>query len=126
MGLRVNQRLDRIMTHNEFNHLLSNIKALSRGQMRQLRQEIDSELSRPVQPKKPPARTAARKAKRSGLSRPPNELLPIDDPRRAMMKNGLILSLPDPTLDIDDDDPADAQVVINGEPLSETILRERR
>ena len=115
-----------IMTHNEFNHLLSGIKALSRGQMRQLRQKIDCELSRPEQPKKPSAQTAGMKAKHSRLSRPASELLPIDDPRRAMMESGLILSLPDPTLDIDDDDPADASVVIKGEPLSETILRERR
>ena len=43
-----------------------------------------------------------------------------------MMESGLILSLPDPALDIDDDDPEDAPVGIKGEPLSETILRERR
>jgi hypothetical protein len=33
------------MTHSEFNHLLSSIKALSPEQMRQLRQELDSELA---------------------------------------------------------------------------------
>jgi hypothetical protein len=64
MANRVNQRKDRIMTHNEFNHLLSSIKALSPGQMRQLRQEIDGELShqnpRTGQPKKAPARTSSR------------------------------------------------------------------
>ena len=37
-----------------------------------------------------------------------------------------IASLPDPALDIDDDDPDDAPVPIKGEPLSETIIRERR
>jgi hypothetical protein len=39
---------------------------------------------------------------------------------------GRIASLPDPALDIDDDDPDDAPVPIKGEPLSGTILRERR
>jgi hypothetical protein len=34
--------------------------------------------------------------------------------------------MPDPSLDIDDDDPNDAPVSIKGEPLSETIIRERR
>jgi hypothetical protein len=43
-----------------------------------------------------------------------------------MMADGLILSLPDPTLDADDDDPDDQPIAIEGEPLSETILRERR
>jgi hypothetical protein len=43
-----------------------------------------------------------------------------------MTESGLVLSLPDPKLDIDDDDPAKAPVVIKGEPLSETIVSERR
>ena len=42
------------------------------------------------------------------------------------MAAGLITSLPDPALDIHDDDPDDAPVTIKGEPLSETIIRERR
>jgi hypothetical protein len=79
-----------------------------------------------MQPKKPPTRTAGRKAKHSRLSRPANESVPIDDPCRAMMESGLILSLPDPTWDIDDDDPADAPFVFKNEPPSQTTLRERR
>jgi hypothetical protein len=43
-----------------------------------------------------------------------------------MMARGLIRRLPDPSLDIDDDDPDDQPVPIKGEPLSETIIRERR
>ena len=43
-----------------------------------------------------------------------------------MLASGLLASLPDPALDIDDDDPDDQPVPIKGEPLSETILRERR
>jgi hypothetical protein len=43
-----------------------------------------------------------------------------------MMESGLIFSLPNPALDIDNDDPAVDPVVIKGEPLSETILRKCR
>ena len=108
------------MTRADFNHLLNTIKALPTEQVRQLRQQLDKQLA---QPKKPARPASAKTAKRS---RPAKELLSADDPRRAMMESGLILSLPDPALDIDDDDPDDAPVVIKGEPLSETIIRERR
>jgi hypothetical protein len=119
------------MTHSEFTHLLSSVRGLSPEQLRQLRQQLDSELShqeprRAAPPKKQPARTPARKARRAEPGPPARMPLPVNDPRRAMMESGLILSLPDPALDIDDDDPDDAPVVIKGEPLSETILRERR
>ena len=43
-----------------------------------------------------------------------------------MIARSLITRLPDPDLDIDDDDPDDQPVLIEGEPLSETIIRERR
>jgi hypothetical protein len=43
-----------------------------------------------------------------------------------MMARGLITRLPDRALDADDDDPDDQPIAIKGEPLSETILRERR
>jgi len=42
------------------------------------------------------------------------------------MAAGLITRLPDPSLDIDDDDPDDQPVTIKGVQLSETIIRERR
>ena len=42
------------------------------------------------------------------------------------MASGLITQLPDPAQDVDDDDPQDQPLVIKGEPLSRTILRERR
>ena len=42
------------------------------------------------------------------------------------MAAGLFTELPDPAQDIDDDDPDDQPIEIAGEPLSETIIRERR
>jgi hypothetical protein len=125
MGGRVNQRKDRIMTHNEFNHLLSSIKALSRGQMRQLRQELDSELSRPEQPKKPPARTSSKGAKRAKTASPPaKKPMTKDEFHRHLIEIGLMSKLPDTAADFDD--PDDEPIAIKGEPLSETVIRERR
>ena len=119
------------MTHSDFNHLLSSIKALSPAQMRRLRQQLDAELAHPVpragsQPQKSPGRSPAKVAKRTKSTPTPAKPPSIEELHRKMMARGLIRRLPDPSLDIDDDDPDDQPVAIKGEPLSETILRERR
>ena len=111
------------MTHSDFNQLLSTIKALSPSQVRQLRQQLDKQLA---QPKKPTASTPGKPAKRAKPAQAPNKPISIDELHRKMMARGLITRLPDPSLDIDDDDPDDQPVTIKGEPLSETIIRERR
>ena len=49
-----------------------------------------------------------------------------DEFNQRLMAAGLVTRLPDPALDIDDDDPEDQPITIEGEPLSETIIRERR
>jgi hypothetical protein len=108
------------MTQSDFNHLLSSIKTLSPEQMRQLRQRLDSELAHP---KQPTARTPGKAAKRA---KPAKKTPSVEELHRKMMARGLITRLPDPSLDIDDDDPDDQPVPIEGEPLSETIIRERR
>lgn len=51
---------------------------------------------------------------------------PIDEVHRQMIADGLIARLPDPSQDVDDDDPEDEPIVVEGEPLSEMIIRERR
>ena len=76
-------------------------------------------------PKAP--RVSGKKAKRSKVTaRKPKKPLTEDEFNQHLLRIGLISSLPDPALDIDDDDPNDAPVTIKGEPLSETIIRERR
>jgi hypothetical protein len=112
------------MSHSEFNHILSTIKALSPEQMRQLRQQLDIQLA---QPKKPPVQTSGKRAKRAKTA-PPQAKKPLTEAEfnQHLLSIGLITSFPDPSLDIDDDDPDDAPVAIKGEPLSETIIRERR
>jgi Arc/MetJ-type ribon-helix-helix transcriptional regulator len=65
-------------------------------------------------------------AKRTKAAQKPNKPLTPAELDQYMLSIGLITQLPDPAEDIDDDDPDDAPVVIKGEPLSETIIRERR
>jgi hypothetical protein len=68
------------------------------------------------------------KGKRPQAAKParPKQLLTINQVHERMLASGLITRLPDPAQDIDDDDPEDAPIAIEGEPLSETIIRERR
>ena len=118
------------MAHREFNHLLSRIKALSPAQMRQLRQQLDSEISpddphNGGQPKKPPARTSGKGAKRTKTpAQPARTPLTKDEFHRHLVEIGLMSQLPDTAADFDD--PDDEPIAIKGEPLSETVIRERR
>ena len=77
--------------------------------------QIEQAPARPKEKGKPP-----KAAKASGKPRTPEEL------NQRLFAAGLISRLPDPSQDLDDDDPDDQPVTIKGEPLSETILRERR
>jgi Arc/MetJ-type ribon-helix-helix transcriptional regulator len=72
-----------------------------------------------------PGRTVGKGAKRTKAA-PPKKKLTEAEFDQHLLDIGLITSLPDPAQDIDDDDPDDAPVTIKGEPLSETIIRERR
>ena len=63
-------------------------------------------------------RKAARQAKRLETPLSPDEV------NRRLLASGLVIQLPDPAQDIDDAD--DFPIEIQGEPLSETIIRERR
>ena len=111
------------MTHSDFNQLLTSIKALSPEQVRQLRQQLDRQSA---QPKKPTAPTPGKTSKQTSAGAAPKKALTRDEFNQRLMAAGLITRLPDPSLDIDDDDPDDQPVTIKGEPLSETIIRERR
>jgi hypothetical protein len=121
---------DNPMTHTDFNHLLSRIKALSPAQMRQLRQQLDSELAHPspragIQPQKPPVRSHAKGAKRTkATSQQATKPMTRDEFHRYLIEIGLMSQLPDTAADYDD--PDDEPVPIKGEPLSETVIRERR
>jgi Arc/MetJ-type ribon-helix-helix transcriptional regulator len=63
------------------------------------------------------------KAKRARPGQAKKKPLTPDELNQRLLASGLVTQLPDPTQDIDDDD---LPIVIQGEPLSETIIRERR
>ncbi len=111
------------MTPTEFNHLLSQIKALPPEQMHQLRQQLDRQLAQPKKPTAPPSAKKAKPLKAVAAKKKP---LTRDEFNRRLLAEGRLASLPNPALDLDDDDPDDQPITIEGEPLSETIIRERR
>jgi hypothetical protein len=111
------------MTHTDFNHLLGSIRALTPEQLRQLRQQLDCHSAPPKKPTGPMPGKAPRRSKSATKKKKP---LTADEFNQGLFAAGRIASLPDPALDIDDDDPGDQPVPIKGEPLSETIIRERR
>jgi hypothetical protein len=111
------------MTVNDFNHLMNSIKGLSPERARQLHQQFDKHHAQPKNPARLPSGKSANRAKPAqAAAKPPS----IKELHRKMMARGLIIRLPDPSLDLDDHDPDDQPVPIKGEPLSETIIRERR
>jgi hypothetical protein len=109
------------MNQTEFNHLLSRIKALPLDQLRQLRQQLDKQLARP---KKSAPPSSAKTAKRAKPAVPQKKKLTIAEVHEQMLASGLMSQLPDTAADFDD--PDDVPIRIKGEPLSETIIRERR
>ncbi len=86
--------------------------AVVRDALERLRQTMPKDTPRPGQ--------KVRRAKAAIQKKP----LSPDELNRRLLASGLVSRLPDPALDIDDDDVA--PIVIKGEPLSETIIRERR
>ncbi len=73
-----------------------------------------------------PKRTRKKNQRGKAMPQKPRKPLTIAEIHQQMLASGLIIRLPDPALDVDDDGPDDAPVIIEGEPLSETIIRERR
>ena len=67
---------------------------------------------------------AGKKATRAKPSPPVKKPVTEAEFLKHLMDIGLVTQLPNPAEDIDDDD--DPPIVIKGEPLSETIIRERR
>src|SRR5579883_3540487 len=108
------------MTRTDFNQLLNSVKGLSAEQARQLRRQLARQLG---QPKAPAARTPAKPAKRAKDGLPTKKMTEAEFDQH-LLKIGLMSQLPDTAADYDD--PDDVPVKIKGEPLSETVIRERR
>jgi Arc/MetJ-type ribon-helix-helix transcriptional regulator len=71
-----------------------------------------------------PTKAPAKKVKSTKSAPQKKQPLSPDELIQRLLASGLLSRLPDPAQDIDDDD--DPPITIKGEPLSETIIRERR
>src|ERR1700728_1212035 len=83
------------MTHTDFNHLLTSIKALTPGQVRKLRQQL-------AQAKKPTAPTPGKAAKTPRRPRDvaaPKKKMTKDEFHRHLIEIGLMSHLPDTAAD---------------------------
>jgi hypothetical protein len=98
------------MSHNEFHHILDSVNALTPEQMRQLRDELDNKL------------TASATAGQLDLT--PEEFAEQELQRR-LVAAGLLSEIKPPPRFMPAREPF-TPVPIKGEPLSETIIRERR
>ena len=98
------------MSHSEFNHILGSIKTLSQEQMRQLARELDSKLASAAVEGEPPL-TA--------------EELADKEAQRRLLAAGIISEIK-PSRRVATGTEQFTPIAIQGEPLSETIIRERR
>jgi Arc/MetJ-type ribon-helix-helix transcriptional regulator len=73
-------------------------------------------------PKATPA--SSKKAKRTKPAQPKKKPLTSAELDQYMIERGLLSQIPDTEADFDD--PDDEPITIRGEPLSETVIRERR
>ncbi len=99
------------MTHNEFNHILGSVNALSPDQMRQLARELETRMAAAGQK---PDMAPPTEAEADGQAI-----------QRRLYDAGLLSEIKPPIRDLTpylDRKP----VPIQGEPLSETVIRERR
>jgi Arc/MetJ-type ribon-helix-helix transcriptional regulator len=86
---------------------------------------INDALARLRQTLPEPAATPARRTRRAKAApRPAQKPMTKDEFHRHLIEIGLMSQLPDTAADFDD--PDDEPIPIKGEPLSETVIRERR
>jgi hypothetical protein len=97
------------MSQTEFNHLMDSLTALSTEQLRQLRRELDSKLI-----------SSANSTGRVNEAQETNQ-----DVQRRLFDAGLLGEIKPPITDLTPYRDRKA-IAIEGEPLSETVIRERR
>jgi hypothetical protein len=98
------------MTHSEFNHILGSINALSQEQIRQLRRELDSKLASSAVHVDPPLT---------------EEELADQEAQRRLLAAGVISEIK-PSRRVPTGTERFSPIPIQGEPRSETLIRERR
>jgi|SRR5208337_908667 len=98
------------MTQSEFSHILGCVSALSPDQMRQLRRELDSMLALSAVHGEPPLTEGE---------------LADQEAQRRLLAAGVISEIK-PSRRVSTGTERFTPISIEGEPLSETIIRERR
>src|SRR5262249_6315019 len=103
--------------------LLSSIKGLTPEQARQVRQRLDRQSTPPKKPTVRAPGKAAKTSKQPRAAAAPKKMTK-DEFHRPLIEIGLLSQLPATAPNYDDRD--DEPIPIKGEPLSETVIRERR
>ncbi len=98
------------MTYSDFNHLLGSLSALSREQMWQLRRELENKLTSSAVHGEPPLT---------------EEELADQEAQRRLLAAGVISEIK-PSRRVTTGTERFTPISIQGEPLSATIIRERR
>jgi hypothetical protein len=112
------------MTRADFNQLLSSLKGLTPEQARQVRQRLTRQNAAPKKLADLAPAKAAKTSQQPRAASVPTEKMTKDEFHRHLIEIGLMSQLPDTAADYDD--PDDEPIPIKGEPLSETVIRERR
>jgi Arc/MetJ-type ribon-helix-helix transcriptional regulator len=84
---------------------------------------IRDALTRLKQSMPPASKMPARKTRGNRMVEARRQPVTPDELNRRLLDSGLVIQLPDPSKDVDDAE--DLPIEIQGEPLSETIIRER-
>jgi hypothetical protein len=105
------QGRENTMTHSDFNHLRSSINALSPDQMRQLIDELQRKMAATGRQDAPPPAD--------------DEESPGQDIQQRLFAAGVVREIKPPIRDLTPYRNRKA-VPITGEPLSETVIRDRR
>lgn len=113
MTIRLSKELEQFVHDAVQAGLYAREDDVIRDALTRLRQSIPPTMNMP-----PPNSKAIRQAKPRQKPVTPDEL------NRRLLASGLVIQLPDPAEDVDDAD--NLPIEIHGEPLSETIIRERR
>jgi hypothetical protein len=125
---RPGRKMDTIMTHSEFNQILNSLNGLSPEQMLRLRTELESKMAaarRPTARRGKESLTALNDAHSVETQVQPERELSPQDIQQRLLNAGIVSDIKPPISDPEQYRRRKA-VPIQGEPLSETVMRERR
>jgi hypothetical protein len=117
------------MTHSEFNQILNRLSGLSPEQMLRLRSELDSKMAAAKRPAAgvgtEPLAPMNDDENHVRQERPPKQELSPQEVQQRLLNAGIVSDIKPPIADPERYRGRKA-VPIQGEPLSETVIRERR